>query len=192
MTIKETLDAQTYQAEVKGISSSQIAPGEIVLGKFVDMDAEGRILVDYAENPSPRPLVAISTVSLTHQQIDRPVALLFSEGDLGKPVIIGLIHSPLYAMLESFGVQNQDVEAQETATKSLADQSSNEAEEKDQNDVHVDGERVVIEGKKEVVLKCGEASITLTRAGKLLIRGKYLLNRSSGVNRIMGGSVQVN
>ncbi len=57
---------------------------------------------------------------------------------------------------------------------------------------NVDGERVVLEGREEVVLKCGEASITLTRAGKILIRGKYLLNRSSGVNRILGGSVQVN
>ena len=33
---------------------------------------------------------------------------------------------------------------------------------------------------------------TLTRAGKILIRGAYLLARSSGVNRIQGGSVQIN
>jgi uncharacterized protein (DUF2345 family) len=56
----------------------------------------------------------------------------------------------------------------------------------------VDGEQVVIEGKKEIVLKCGKSSITLTRAGKVLIRGAYVLSRSSGVNRIKGGSVQVN
>ena len=30
------------------------------------------------------------------------------------------------------------------------------------------------------------------RAGKVLIRGAYLLSRSSGVNRIKGGSVQIN
>ena len=50
----------------------------------------------------------------------------------------------------------------------------------------------MIEGKEEIELKCGESSIVLTKAGKILIRGKYLLSRSSGVNRIMGGSVQVN
>jgi len=57
------------------------------------------------------------------------------------------------------------------------------------DEVRVDGERVVFDAKKEIVLRCGKASITLTRAGKVLIRGAYLLNRSSGVNRIKGGSV---
>ena len=56
----------------------------------------------------------------------------------------------------------------------------------------IDGERKVITAKKEIVLRCGKASITLTRAGKVIIRGTYLLNRSSGVNKIKGGSVQIN
>ncbi|WP_437518486.1 DUF6484 domain-containing protein [Sorangium sp. So ce1099] len=55
-----------------------------------------------------------------------------------------------------------------------------------------DGERLVLTAEKEIVLQCGKASITLTRAGKILIRGAYLLTRSSGVNRIQGGSVQIN
>ena len=42
------------------------------------------------------------------------------------------------------------------------------------------------------VLVRGKASITLTREGKVLIRGTYLSSRSSGVNRIKGGSVQIN
>ena len=60
--------------------------------------------------------------------------------------------------------------------------------------VHVesDGERLVLSAKREIVLTCGEASITLTRAGKVILRGSYLLSRSSGVNRIKGGSVQIN
>jgi hypothetical protein len=56
----------------------------------------------------------------------------------------------------------------------------------------VDDESLVFRANKEVVLRCGKASITLTRAGKVLIRGAYLLSRSSGVNRIKGGSVQIN
>jgi len=55
-----------------------------------------------------------------------------------------------------------------------------------------DGERLVIRGDREIVLQCGKASITLTRAGKVLIRGAYVLSRSSGANRIKGGSVQIN
>lgn len=58
--------------------------------------------------------------------------------------------------------------------------------------VEIDGERLNLTAQKEIVLHCGKASITLTRAGKIIIRGTYLLNRSSGVNRIKGGSVQIN
>lgn len=56
----------------------------------------------------------------------------------------------------------------------------------------LDGERLVLEAEREIVLRCGKASITLTRAGKVLIRGSYLSSRSSGVNRIKGASVQLN
>jgi hypothetical protein len=59
-------------------------------------------------------------------------------------------------------------------------------------DVTADGQRVQLTAEKEIVLRCGKASITLTRAGKIILRGTYLLNRSSGVNRIKGGSVQIN
>ena len=57
---------------------------------------------------------------------------------------------------------------------------------------HVDGARVVIEGKEEIVLRCGEATITLSASGKLVIRGAYVETRASGTNRIKGGSVQIN
>jgi hypothetical protein len=55
-----------------------------------------------------------------------------------------------------------------------------------------DGERVVVSAEREVVLRCGEASITLTAAGKVLIRGTYVLSRSSGANRIKGAAVEIN
>jgi hypothetical protein len=58
--------------------------------------------------------------------------------------------------------------------------------------VDIDGEAVTLTAEKEIVLRCGKASLTLTRAGKILLRGAYLLSRSSGVNRIKGGSVQIN
>ncbi len=59
-------------------------------------------------------------------------------------------------------------------------------------EAHVDGQRVVIEGRDEVVLRCGQASITLRRNGKVVIRGVYVETHAAGVNRIKGGSVQVN
>ncbi len=61
-----------------------------------------------------------------------------------------------------------------------------------QINVELDGEKLVLEGTREIVLRCGRASITLTRAGKVLIQGEYVLTRSKGANRIKGASVQIN
>ena len=59
-------------------------------------------------------------------------------------------------------------------------------------EVQLDDESLVLSAKKEVVIRCGKSSITLTSAGKVLIQGEYLLSRSSGVNKIRGGSIQLN
>jgi Domain of unknown function (DUF6484) len=59
-------------------------------------------------------------------------------------------------------------------------------------EVAIDRKTIDLNAEDEIVLRCGKSSITLTRAGKVLIRGAYVLTRSSGVNRIKGGSVQIN
>jgi len=59
-------------------------------------------------------------------------------------------------------------------------------------EVKQDQKRIVLAAEEEIELRCGKSSITLTKAGKVIIRGDYLLSRSSGVNRIKGGSVQIN
>ena len=59
-------------------------------------------------------------------------------------------------------------------------------------EVRLDDESLLLSAKREVVIQCGKASITLTSAGKVLIQGEYLLSRSSGVNKIRGGSIQLN
>jgi hypothetical protein len=56
----------------------------------------------------------------------------------------------------------------------------------------VDGRRVVLQADEEVVLRCGESSITLKRNGRVVIKGAYVETASRGVNRIKGGSVKIN
>lgn len=56
----------------------------------------------------------------------------------------------------------------------------------------VDGERIVLTGEEEIELRCGESSITLSKEGKLVIRGAYVETRARGMNRIKGGAVQIN
>ncbi|WP_333817757.1 hypothetical protein [Tabrizicola sp.] len=58
--------------------------------------------------------------------------------------------------------------------------------------VEVDGERLVIEAGREMTLRCGKASITMTADGRVTIRGTQVLSRSDGPNRVQGASVQLN
>lgn len=60
--------------------------------------------------------------------------------------------------------------------------------------VNTDGEEriVTLKAKEQLVLRCGDASITLTRAGKVVISGKYVLSRSTGVNMVQGATVHLN
>jgi Domain of unknown function (DUF6484) len=53
-------------------------------------------------------------------------------------------------------------------------------------------ERLTFSATREIVLQCGRASLVLTRAGKVLVRGAYVSLRSSGMQRITGASVQIN
>lgn len=51
---------------------------------------------------------------------------------------------------------------------------------------------IVIEAGDELTLRCGEASIRITRDGRVVIRGEHILSRARGTNRIKGGSVAIN
>jgi hypothetical protein len=56
----------------------------------------------------------------------------------------------------------------------------------------VDGRRVRIIAKDEIVFECGQASVTLRRNGRIIIRGTYVETHSEGTNRIKGGQVRIN
>jgi len=139
----------------------------IVIGRLRGWDDAAEPLVDFPGNPLDEPLPARSTAVLNEGHIGRDVALMFEAGDPERPVVIGPVLDPGKSRVEPPAEQKPF-------------------------DVQVDGETITLTGNKQIVLKCGKASITLTRAGKILIRGAYLLNRSAGVNRIKGGSVQIN
>jgi len=147
-------------------------PGEVVIGTLVDVSDKGVPKVDYPGNPVEGLLDAMTTVSVNKESIGRQVALLFQDGDPGKPLVVGLVRNFLDELTVPAGLVQTDGKQPE--------------------EVVVDGERLVFTAEKEIVLKCGKASITLTRSGKILIRGAYLSSRSSGVNRIKGGTVHVN
>jgi hypothetical protein len=139
----------------------------VVTGRIARINAAGDVMVALAGG---EPVGARWLASVKHDELQAAmsrgaeVVCLLEEGHPVKPIIIGVIAT-------------SDAAATDTESPVIAT---------------VDGQRVCLTGKDEVTLKCGKASITLTRAGKILLRGTHLLSRSSGVNRIKGGSVQIN
>jgi hypothetical protein len=59
-------------------------------------------------------------------------------------------------------------------------------------EARIDGRRVEIDARDEIVLRCGEASITLRRNGRIVIHGMHVETKARGLNRIKGGSVAIN
>jgi hypothetical protein len=114
----------------------------------------------------------LSTVAIKKEDTSREVALAFVNGDPRTPVIIGFMHVSAGTHAAEKGQAIRD------GLNAVA--------------VEKDGETVTISAEKEIVLKCGESSITLTRAGKLLLNGTYISSRAKGVNRMRGGSVLLN
>jgi len=150
---------------------------ELTIGDVVDINETGSPLINYPTNSSSAPVLALSTIPVGKDAIGRQVAVMFAGHDFQQPVVIGLIRNALDVQAE------EEIEADLTHEIKANDLALN---------VKVDNEKLVISAEKEIVLQCGESSITLTKAGKVLIRGSYLLNRSSGVNSIKGAAVQIN
>jgi hypothetical protein len=51
---------------------------------------------------------------------------------------------------------------------------------------------LTIEAKHSLTLRVGDGSITIREDGKILIKGKDLVSHATRMNRIKGGSVQIN
>lgn len=146
------------------------------VGRVVEVSEDGQVRVDFPGNLHG-PLTARLTGSVKAADLRQAedsgseLLLTFVNGDPEQPIIVDTLHAraELPVVQEPLALQTEELQ-----------------------DVTIDGRRITFDAREEVVLRCGKASITLTKAGKILIRGAYLLTRSSGVNRIKGGSVQIN
>ncbi len=138
----------------------------VVIGTLLALtDNAQTALVSFPGQPGHAALRARSVVDLHGPHMGQGVVLMFEGGDVHQPIVMGVLRGQAGWPL-----------AEPPATV----------------DVDADGERMIVSAKEQLVLRCGKASITLTKAGKVLIDGSYVSSRSSGVNRVKGGSVQLN
>jgi hypothetical protein len=116
---------------------------------------------------SPGELVTSrTTVSLKRAMIGHQVLVVFENGDVRLPIITGVLQK-----VEPDGHHG----VREPGMSVVAD-----------------GDCCEIQAEREIVLRCGEASITLTRSGKVIIEGHYILSRSRGYNKIKGAAIDIN
>ncbi len=165
-TVETDLIETSAHPEERRTQQELPRPNGVVTGTLIGFRDDGRIpLVLFPGQPGSGALAANTVLDLHGAHIGRQVILMFENGDARHPIIMGLLRKPHdWTLLEQPG----------------------------QVEVDADGERLVVSAKEQLVLRCGKASITLTKAGKVLIQGTYVSNRSSGVMRIKGGSVQLN
>lgn len=153
------------------------------VGKIVEWSSGSAPKVEFEGNERG-PLAARSVVPLDATiiaeaiQAERGVLLSFEDGRPDAPIITGLL-------------QDFVGEAPQIWNENEAESSENESNLADA-EARVDGRRIELEAADEIVLRCGQASITLRRNGRVVIRGTYVESRSRGVNRIKGGSVEIN
>jgi Domain of unknown function (DUF6484) len=135
-----------------------------VIGVLVGLIDEGSTpLVIFPGQTSDTGVPARAGIDIHGQHVGKQIVLVFEDGDPGKPIVVGCLRAA-----DGWPSAPRPVE------------------------VESDGGRLIVSAKEQLVLRCGAASITLTRAGKVIIQGAYISSSSKGVNRIKGGSVQLN
>lgn len=156
----------------------------VVLGRIVELNDEGGIQIETSLRPGP--VAALLAIPLDRELIlslieaEHPVVVSFQQGDPLRPIIVGLLQPPM-ALRKCESDTNTEPEgpAQQGPQPFVIE-------------ADVDGRRVELKAQDELVLRCGEASVTLRRNGRVIVRGTHVETYSTGVNRIKGGQVRIN
>jgi uncharacterized protein YlzI (FlbEa/FlbD family) len=174
-----------------------LPPLGVVVGRFAPGSTAASPQIDFDANAGAS-LPARSIVALDDAVIERAIAtrrgvvLQFEDGKAERPIIVGLIQeeSSLLSNLLSGAARTETPSAPSAAAKASAPAMA--ARTRARSEARLDGKRVVLEAEHEIELRCGDASITLTRDGKIIVKGAYVETHSRGVNRIKGGAVKIN
>lgn len=143
-------------------AAQEMASGH--LGWIVEVDKAGRATVDYPGN-THGPMPARSAIRLRAGELEAAGA---------RPAVLLLF---------------EDRAARRPVIVGLVGDSLLAPREPE---TVVESDRLVFSGRREVVIRCGDGSITLTADGRLVIKGRELVSRAKELNRIRGATVAIN
>jgi hypothetical protein len=168
LVVEQEIDKDAFAELTRGdvAPSSASSVPAAVTARLYGFDLEETPLVVGLPGIPHEVVSARTTATLLRRQVGSDVVVVFDHGDVRQPIIIGMLQNPR---------ERPPASAPEPLVSA-----------------QVDDQRVELTAEREIVLKCGEASITLTRAGKVIIKGAYILSRSSGYNKIKGAAVDIN
>ena len=149
--------------------------GELCVGRIVRIDDQQRIWVQVpGQGQCPQLARVVSTAASPDgpcYEKGAPVLLTFEDQDPTRPIVIGPIVdrvSPPSTLKVALTPADQPLEAR------------------------LDGKTVVLHADERIELRCGQSSLLLTKDGKVVVRGVDIVSRGTRVNKIRGGSVQIN
>jgi hypothetical protein len=143
-------------------------PAAAFIGHIAELRPDNTLMVLYPGISSAIPARLATTATRDRIEtailLQQSVVLLLERGDPLRPIIVGFLAATVDEPVQpARGVE-----------------------------LSVDGRRVRVTGQDEIVLECGQASITLRRNGRVVIRGTHVETSSEGTNRIKGGQVRIN
>jgi hypothetical protein len=161
---------ETTTAPATSVAERPSGSGGVQLGTIVALLADGTPQVQIGRTRTAgRLAVRVSRERVeTAIALQQQVVLQFENGDSAKPIIMGFIERLEEESPQPVAAAAPVIEAD------------------------IDGKRVRLTAHDEIILQCGNASITLRRNGRVIVRGTYVETNSDGTNRIKGGQVQIN
>ena len=137
----------------------------IVIGTLIDArEAQAPVVAFEGHEGEVVRREALCAVPLDSRAVGHPVVLMFVDGDLDRPIVTGRIDPGIVMPKKT------------RRTRTLV----------------LDGRELALEADAALTLRCGKSSITLTREGRIILRGTNLVSHASGVNRIRGGTIELN
>lgn len=122
-------------------------------------------LVCFDGQPLPGAMPARCCVDLRPAHVGLDVVLVFDGGDRLRPIVCGVLRGKAGWPLGPLPGRVK---------------------------IDADGERLTVTATRELVLRCGKAMLTLHSDGRIELRGEEILTEANGVNRMRGGSIQLN